>query len=614
MKKKTQTVLINNKKRIRSSNINLDTKSTTTNMFNNNNDGTSLKPIKQRRRFLFFVFLIFLGCYYNVTNTTSIPLFNSSTSTAKETTTTMMMRWDDHQGEEEEESGIIGQENANKNENNYRKKILLQNQVDIQHNFQHNIIHRRQYPSLMIVDSSNNSSNKDIDLVGGGCTSATTRFLVVQPQTRDGFALEVQVMARLLQVAIATNRTLVISSKYRSAYEPPNNDCNFREVDVGDGNRDDLTTTNTNRTTSTKTMPSSSSNNVGWNCLWKPVTSCTEDHILQSLEEEKSMKKKSQPKFDLNSQGINGDDDDDEQQHEQLGLLLDVGIISEKSKYFNTQYYGSTKVVNAPVYPWSNQFLIDTIPHFERSQGRFWIRAQMAHYLWHPSRALKQQISQRVPKELIPNYNDDYDDDDDSEIPMSSSDLDTTRTTSTDNEPYMAFHVRFTDNIYHLQRDFGRNATITRSFSQFMKIAQSIRHRHLQQQNPSSSSLSSSSPTRIQKIFVATDNKDIILNEVLAQNNNNKNNKWDGWDFIFQKNVQRSNSTNFMWFKNGRSTAGPSIATDLEVMRSADYLVGSFQSNVYRLATELNTAYHVSKYPINMHRHYSVDVEWYEDP
>ena len=56
---------------------------------------------------------------------------------------------------------------------------------------------------------------------------------------------------------------------------------------------------------------------------------------------------------------------------------------------------------------------------------------------------------------------------------------------------------------------------------------------------------------------------------------------------------------------------------DIETLRRADFLVGSFQSNVYRLAAELNTAYHVDKYEWSvgaMNRIFPVDIEWYEDP
>ena len=64
-----------------------------------------------------------------------------------------------------------------------------------------------------------------------------------------------------------------------------------------------------------------------------------------------------------------------------------------------------------------------------------------------------------------------------------------------------------------------------------------------------------------------------------------------------------------MWFGKSKASSAAAIATDLEVLRKANYLIGSFQTNVYRLATELNMAYHADKYPLYQHRHYPVDVE-----
>ena len=52
----------------------------------------------------------------------------------------------------------------------------------------------------------------------------------------------------------------------------------------------------------------------------------------------------------------------------------------------------------------------------------------------------------------------------------------------------------------------------------------------------------------------------------------------------------------------------------METLKRADYLVGSFQSNVFALAAELNTAYHNSRYPLNLERIIPVDIEWQENP
>lgn len=58
------------------------------------------------------------------------------------------------------------------------------------------------------------------------------------------------------------------------------------------------------------------------------------------------------------------------------------------------------------------------------------------------------------------------------------------------------------------------------------------------------------------------------------------------------------------------------VMADLEALRRADFLVGSFPSNVYRLAAELNAAYNDgTKYSPHAQRIFAVDdVEWYQDP
>lgn len=202
----------------------------------------------------------------------------------------------------------------------------------------------------------------------------------------------------------------------------------------------------------------------------------------------------------------------------------------------------------------------------------------MAHYLWKPSAWLQNAIKNRLPTSMLG-------------LPQQQASTDIHATS----EPFIGFHIRLTDNSKDLESHFARNATITRSFDTFMNIAESIRL-----QNPP-----------IQTIYVATDNSDI------AQECQNEQSIWTkekGWKYILQRGVKRSTQTQRMWFRNDRVHSAAAIATDIEVLRKADYLVGSFQSNVYRLATQLNTAYHVDTYSIHKERHFTVDLEWYEDP
>jgi len=283
---------------------------------------------------------------------------------------------------------------------------------------------------------------------------------------------------------------------------------------------------------------------------------------------------------------------------------------NDYSGYFDTLVYGDQPFVFVPYYPFDNHAHIDVIPFWERSMGRFWVRSQISHYLWnYMTPDLQQESNSRRPK---------------------------TKTM----EPYIGFHIRYSDNIRDLERDFGRSAFKTRHFSHFMEIAERIRSR---------------SP-KVKTIYLATDNQEMIAAS---------HNYTDRWNFVLQEandvpRVEHTNTTfdepeinatktkkekkshndddsntlplnttnttnsteeeeeeevnddlpKLEWFVKSHQQNVGAIVADLEMLRRANYLVGSFQSNVYRLAAELNSAYHHGKEK----RIYAVDIEWYEDP
>ena len=348
---------------------------------------------------------------------------------------------------------------------------------------------------------------------------AKAGLLIKLPEELDGFALEQQAMARVLQVAMATGRTLVISSAWRSSYEPPG--CNWDPDNPA--------------------QPGSSS--TGWACLMRPISNCSagdDDSVGASAGEIRAL-----------SSVLPG---------------LPSGIITgvESSRYFDVRYYGAERVVAAPAWPWPSPGMssIDVVGRWERTYGRFWVRSQMVHALWRPSDGLAREIARRTPP-------------------------------GTD-RPYICFHIRYTDNIADLAKDFGRNATVTRDFGRYMRHAAAFRTEH--------------PALKLSTIYLATDNIAMIAQSKHAEW------KAQGWTFILQTGVQRSDSVARMWFAEGRKFGAAAVATDIEAMRRADFLVGSFQSNVYRLGAELNMAWLVDKYPIHMDRHRTVDVEWFEDP
>lgn len=334
---------------------------------------------------------------------------------------------------------------------------------------------------------------------------------------KDGFASEFQYVARLLQMAVSSTRLLVLKPNFTSAYEPM--DCT----------------------------------SSGWECLWEPVSSCPPVNISHFQSHPSQWSESSQTlTSDLSPLGFG------------------VDKMSSKSTFFDVAWYGSNTLAWSPISFSRREGRInlraDVIPHWERAYGRFWIRSQMAHYLWKPNGMLQAQIDARFPPAV-----------------------------ARDNvEPFIGFHVRYSDNVRDLKKGFARDANISRSLSHFMEIAQDIRT-----QNPE---------RHLSHIYLSTDNSKVV--------EQSKQPHWEklGWKFIMQADVQRSTSQERMWFREGRKNAAGAIATDIEVLRRADFLVGSFQSNVYRLACQLNSAWQVKKYALDMQRHYAVDVEWYEDP
>jgi Alpha-(1,6)-fucosyltransferase N- and catalytic domains len=388
------------------------------------------------------------------------------------------------------------------------REALLQHQVRASNEFQA-LIHRNQH-------SSSSSSSSSIP-----CRER--RVLMLPPSTLpyDGFTLELHAIGRFLQIAVTTDRTLVLRNNFTSGYAPPN--CAWRTDAEHTATQVKTTTTKNTTTSPDRTQGGSSS----WNCLYQPISDCTETMILNTTL-------KYVPSTHKAARGI---DDHD---------------------WSNTLHFGDTRIVTGA--DWTNKGIhLDHVAHYERLFGRFWVRSQIQQYLWKPSTGLLAEIHARLPHTLH-------------------------------NVDYIGIHVRFTDNIGSFRSDFGRDAVLTRKLDAFMDIAQDIRTK-----------------TGISTIYLATDSNKVL-------DNLNNSSSFSDWTFIVQANVPRTSGDEWFWFQNSRAYSAAAIATDLQVLRNADYLIGSFQSNVYRLAAELNTAAHMHKYPLYQNRHFSVDVEWYEDP
>ena len=287
-----------------------------------------------------------------------------------------------------------------------------------------------------------------------------------------------------------------------------------------------------------------------WTCMFNPISGCTDDSV--GFELEKDGKKYYRYEI-LQGDRMAGYGN----QRDEKG---DQGSI-----YFDTMFYGGERIVEAQPDMWKNAFSHrDVIPFWDRRMGRYWIRSQTVHFLWDTigvADYLKTAIESRLPSDL-----------------------------KNGKIPYIGIHARFSDNIRDLARHFGRDAHITRNLNNFLRIADGIRRE-----------------TGVSHIFLATDSIEVMkqLKEIDSKSD---------WTFWVQNDVQRAESNDFMWFKDFRESMTAMIATDIEGLRRADYLIGSFQSNVYRLAAELNTAYHTGRYSTHQLRHHTVDIEWYEDP
>ena len=298
----------------------------------------------------------------------------------------------------------------------------------------------------------------------------------------------------------------------------------------------------------------------GWNCMFEPLSWCEVDETTvtdHAHERREPPTPVGLPAGTPHAIGWNETKGD----YLQLSTLFDLHFHGVKRIIAARDWTGNDEEFPQEWFEGRGQ--IDIVSGWERSHGRFWIRSQMAHALWRPSEGLAEEIKRRMPPTL-------------------------------GDVPYIGFHIRYSDNIDDFIGGFGRDATKTRDFSRFMANAETYRaeHPHLD----------------LKTIYLATDSTKMLKAS--------KDPKWRkrGWTFVSQKDVQRSTGTGRIWFAAGRKFGAAGIATDVECLRRADFLIGSFQSNVYRLATELNMAWMTGKYPISMPRHRTVDVEYYEDP
>eukprot|EP01084_Bolivina_argentea_P312318 540708_1 len=165
------------------------------------------------------------------------------------------------------------------------------------------------------------------------------------------------------------------------------------------------------------------------------------------------------------------------------------------------------------------------------------------------------------------------------------------------NEKYIAFHIRKSDNVKMSRKDFNVDGNKIYTMEYYMKIVEE------------NIDINDSILTTI---FVCTDNNEIIDNIDNKYRNNSK------FKFIYNKNSKKNATSEWIWFLNDIEENDLwNIIIDTELMRLADYLIGSATSNVYRLGMELNYATNwVQNQLQNIDKQtiFSVDVPWHQHP
>ena len=234
-----------------------------------------------------------------------------------------------------------------------------------------------------------------------------------------------------------------------------------------------------------------------------------------------------------------------------FGIIPNV-VVDEHNALFHAKYYGPDLVVEMPSWPYPRStYLIDVVPQWERSWGRFWVRSKMANYLW-------ELWHGSIPSTTVAG-----------ETVLSQT-------------PYLVMYWISSQQMRNnLALKYGRSAAATQTMDRYMEIAEVIQKEH---------------ESSLKTIYTIADG----TNDIPLPDKQSLENKWPGWHFIAQ--VSESG------FDEKATLAG------LECMRRATHLIGSFQSQTFRLAAELNSAWHSSQYHVTKRRHWTVDIEWFENP
>ncbi|KAK3286124.1 hypothetical protein CYMTET_6307 [Cymbomonas tetramitiformis] len=201
------------------------------------------------------------------------------------------------------------------------------------------------------------------------------------------------------------------------------------------------------------------------------------------------------------------------------------------------------------------------------TKGTFWLRSRIVHHLWQPQLALRQLIRRHLKG---------------------------IRVAARPRLPYIAVHIRASDNLKSIGHDFD-----VMPDAYFLSRAMNL-------------ALNASRTYGIWDVYLASDNHDVIEEA--------KDPFWaeQGLRISFVEHELRPRAGYWQSQRNATGTligrtalnATVEVMATIEMLRHADVLIGSMVSNVFRLGCELNFALN----SIEADRMISLDFPWYTDP
>jgi hypothetical protein len=334
------------------------------------------------------------------------------------------------------------------------------------------------------------------------------------------------------------------------------------------------------------------------------------------------------------------------------GILHPSVSTASGSDFFNVEFYGPQPVAlldSTTVARSKKSWLLDTVPKWDRYYGQNWVQSNVMTFLW----------DQLVVPAVV------------GHSPGAASDLAATTTTKANtvtdttgnalfpSHPYIAIVID--DSIQtRLQHTYGRNFTRTHDWTRLLDIANHIRTLTLSASTTNSSGHSSKDDPASHPDHRYEDDNTIPregLNKetrmgivpntiylVLAVGMEPHQSHWSPpWMTKNSSSIRPKTISHhgIKWVIHLVSIPAKSAATlqNLDqqqeqqhswnvsnyivlleqILRRADYLIGSFQSPLFLVATELNTGTMpktttTSARRLVARRHWSVDLEWYPYP